>query len=95
MDLFLCSTDSSGKSYHAINSRLRLKEEVAKSYCLFRRVAFCIEICFATVCKNIPLSGEEKSGFFPLYTPEKKKKGIKKLPRKLNITVFVAVKITF
>lgn len=48
----LCSTDSSGNSYHAINSRLRLKEEVAKSYCLFSCVAFCIEISFATICKN-------------------------------------------
>lgn len=66
MALVLCSTDSSGNGEHAINSRLRLQEELAKSYCLFSGVAFCIEICLATVCKNTRLSWEEKSGFFPM-----------------------------
>lgn len=91
MDLFLCSTDSSGNSYHAINSRLRLKEEVAKSYCLFSRVAFCIEICFATICKNTRLSWEEKSGFFRILWG---KKSGKNPPRKLNISMFVRMNIT-
>lgn len=74
MDLFLCSRDSSGNSYHTMNSSLRLREEVAKSCCLFSCMAFCLEICFATICKKYRALLGGGIRIFCLYSRKKKEK---------------------
>lgn len=78
MDLFLCSRDSSGNSYHTTNSSLRLREEVAKSCCLFSRVVFCLEICFATIRKKYRALLGGEIGIFCLYSRKIKRE--KSLP---------------